>query len=498
MAIDIIVESMYGRTRLAVMEDGRLREMYTEQAGSEKLVGNIYMGRVENVLPGMQAAFVNIGLDKNAFLYAGDLKPGPDCGFADTSVNAAQIPIQKLVKNGQEIMVQVTKEPGGAKGPRVSTHITLPGRAVVLMPTVEYVGVSRRIDEEERERLRERMTALKPEGMGAIVRTAGADATDDDLRAEIEQLSEKWREISLRARHTSAPKLIHVDETLIRRAVRDIMLKSDNARMLIEDERCYQEALAAANECAPGLSSRIERYTGKRPLFLLYDVATQAEKALMRRVWLKSGGFLVIDHAEAMTVIDVNTGKFVGSSGLEDTVARLNLEAVGEIVNQLRLRDAGGIIVIDFIDMVSQENRERVVAALKEALSHDRAKSNVVGFTGLGMLEMTRKKVFHSLRGQLTRPCRECRGEGWEYTPDVIARRALMAVRDRDCDFEEKPLLIRASGEVVRALGDIGVSRNAPVYVMEVNNVRGYDISQIQDDAPKGAHRLKPYREDVR
>ena len=276
------------------------------------------------------------------------------------------------------------------------------------------------------------------------------------------------------------------------------MLKSDNARMLIEDERCYQEALAAANECAPGLSSRIERYTGKRPLFLLYDVATQAEKALMRRVWLKSGGFLVIDHAEAMTVIDVNTGKFVGSSGLEDTVARLNLEAVGEIVNQLRLRDVGGIIVIDFIDMVSQENRERVVAALKEALSHDRAKNNVVGFTGLGMLEMTRKKVFHSLRGQLTRPCRECRGEGWEYTPDVIARRALMAVRDRDCDFEEKPLLIRASGEVVRALGDIGVSRNAPVYVMEANNVRGYDISQIQDDAPKGARRLKPYREDVR
>lgn len=498
MAMDIIVESMYGRTRLAVLEDGRLREMYTEQAGSEKLVGNIYMGRVENVLPGMQAAFVNIGLEKNAFLYAGDLKPGPDCGFADTSKSAAQIPIQKLVKSGQEIMVQVIKEPGGSKGPRVSTHITLPGRALVLMPTVEYVGVSRRIDEDERECLRARMNALKPEGMGAIVRTAGVDASDDELRAEIEQLSEKWQEISLRARHTSAPKLIHVDETLIRRAVRDIMLRNESARMLIEDEKCYSEALAAANECAAGLDERIQLYTGKRPLFLLYDVATQAEKALMRRVWLKSGGFLVIDHTEAMTVIDVNTGKFVGSSGLEDTVARLNLEAVSEIANQLRLRDVGGIIVIDFIDMASPQNRERVVSALKEALAHDRAKTNVVGFTGLGMLEMTRKKVFHSLRGQLTRPCRNCRGEGWEYTPDVVARRALMAVRDRDCDFAHTPLIIRTSEEVARALHEIGVRRDAPVYVLESYGARGYDISQLEGDAPKGARRLKPYLEDER
>lgn len=497
MATDIIVESMYGRTRLAVLEDGHLREMYTEQAGSEKLVGNIYMGRVENVLPGMQAAFVNIGLEKNAFLFAGDLKPGADCGFADTGLQSALIPIQKLVKNGQEILVQVIKEPGGTKGPRVSTHITLPGRTVVLMPTVDYVGVSRRIDEDERQALRERMHALCPEHMGAIVRTAGARASDEELKSDIEQLREKWEKITLRAKHSSAPALVHVDETLVRRAVRD-MLRDTSARMLIEDEMCYNEALRAANECAPEIRNRIEQYKGKRPLFMLYDVDNQAEKALLRRVWLKSGGFLVIDHAEAMTVIDVNTGKFVGSSGLEDTVTRLNIEAVNEIANQLRLRDVGGIIVIDFIDMASCENRERVVAALKQALARDRAKTSVVGFTGLGLLEMTRKKEFHSLRGQLTRPCRTCGGDGWEYTADVIARRALMAVRDRDCDFEKTPLIIRAQGDVVRALIDIGVERDAPVYAAEDSKVRGYDIDQATDSNIKCARRLKPYREDKR
>lgn len=496
MQSDIIVESVYGRTRLAVVEDGRLRELYSEQAGSEKLVGNIYMGRVENVLPGMQAAFVNIGLEKNAFLYAGDLAPGPDCRFEDSELRAAQIPIQKLVRPGQEIMVQVIKEPGGAKGPRISTHVTLPGRTVVLLPTVEYVGVSRRIPEDKREELRGRMLEIKPEGMGAIVRTAGAGASDDEFRADLEQLLGAWEDICRRARFVSAPRLLHADDTLVLRAVRD-MLCAPGARMLIEDERCYRAALGAARDFAPALAGRIERYEGRRPLFELYDVDAQAEKALGRRVWLKSGGYLVIDHAEAMTVIDVNTGKFVGGKGLQDTVLKVNLEAAQEIANQLRLRDVGGIIVIDFIDMDAAESRALVIQTLKDALRSDRTKTNVVGLTGLGMLEMTRRKVYHSLRGQLTQSCRRCGGEGWEYTPDAQARRALMAVRSRDADAET-PLLIRAPGAVVRALAAIGAARTAPIYALADESVRDFALEPAPRDLPAGAIRLEPYREDER
>lgn len=497
MASDILIESMYGRTRLAVLEDGRLRELYSEQAGTEKLIGSIFMGRVENVLPGMQAAFVNIGLDKNAFLYAGDLKPGPDCRFADSEARPADIPIQKLVKSGQEIMVQVIKDPGGSKGPRISTNITLPGRTVVLLPTVDYVGVSRRIPEERREELRRRMNAIKPCGMGAIVRTAGADVSDEELLADIEQLVDKWNRISGRARFVSAPRLLHADETLVIRAVRD-MLRDDGARLLIEDAACYDEALRAAREFAPDMAGRIERYAGARPLFELYDVATQAERALSRRVWLKSGGYIVIDCAEAMTVIDVNTGKYVGDRGLEDTVVRVNIEAAEEIADQLRLRDVGGIVVIDFIDMASPENRERVIRTLREALTRDRTKTNVVGLTGLGMLEMTRKKVHNSLRSQLTQPCRACGGEGWTYSADAQARRILLALRSRDCDFEPMPLLVRAPHDTVRALMDIGVTRDEAVYVLTDERVRGYEIEQATEPLPQGARRLKAYREDER
>ncbi len=497
MASDILVESMYGRTRVAVVEDGRLRELYSEQAGSEKLVGNIYMGRVENVLPGMQAAFVDIGLDRNAFLYAGDLKPGPDCQFSGSELRAAQIPIQKLVKRGQEIMVQVIKEPGGAKGPRVSTHITLPGHVAVLLPTVEYVGVSRRIaSEDRREELRQRMLALKPEGMGVIVRTAGEDAGDAEFDADMGQLVELWRQICARARHVKAPRLIHADETLVVRAVRD-RLALGGSRMLIEDARCYDEALGAAQELSPALAARIERYAAPRPLFRLYGVDEQAERALARRVWLKSGGYIVIDYAEAMTVIDVNTGKYVGSRGLQDTVVRVNLEAAEEIADQLRLRDIGGIVVIDFIDMESPDSREQVIQALRTALKRDHTRTNVIGITGLGMLEMTRKKVHHPIRAALTQPCRACGGEGWVYSADALARRALLDVRERDSAGAPAPLVIRAGEGVVRALADIGVARAQPVYAAVDERIKGYEIEPAEGEV-SAALRLRPYREDER
>ena len=340
------------------------------------------------------------------------------------------------------------------------------------------------------------MLEIKPEGMGAIVRTAGAEASDDEFRADIRQLLGAWEDICRRARFVSAPRLIRADDTLVLRAVRD-MLCAPGARMLIEDERCYRAALGAARDFAPALAGRIERYEGRRPLFELYDVDAQAEKALGRRVWLKSGGYLVIDHAEAMTVIDVNTGKFVGGKSLQDTVLKVNLEAAQEIANQLRLRDVGGIIVIDFIDMEAAESRALVIQTLKDALRSDRTKTNVVGLTGLGMLEMTRRKVYHSLRGQLTQSCRRCGGEGWEYTPDAQARRALAAVRSRDADAETA-LLIRAPGAVVRALAAIGAARTAPVYALADESVRDFALEPAPRDLPAGAIRLEPYREDER
>lgn len=494
MSSDILVEAMYGRTRVALLEEGRLRELYSEQSGSEKLVGNIYMGCVENVLPGMQAAFVDIGLGKNAFLYAGDLKPSPDCQFADRELRMAQIPIQKLVHCGQEIMVQIIKEPGGAKGPRISTHVTLPGRVAVLLPTVEYVGVSRRIaSESEREELRRRMTALKPEGMGVIVRTAGEDASDAEFMADIEQLTELWNEICSHAQYTKAPKLIHADETLVLRAVRD-MLTVAGRHMLIEDEACYEEALKAAREFAPALAERIDRYTAPRPLFELYDVENQAARALSRRIWLKSGGYIVIDYAEAMTVIDVNSGKYIGKSGLQDTVVKVNMEAAEEIANQLRLRDIGGIIVIDFIDMELPQNQEKVINTLKAALKRDHTRTNVIGLTGLGMLEMTRKKIHHTIINSFTRPCGKCGGNGWVYSPDTVARQALMAVRVHDCDFGPMPLLIRAREAVVNALMDIGVIHAAPVYVAADEKTDGFEITQAIGDM-QHVRRLKAYRE---
>ncbi|MBQ8953192.1 MAG: Rne/Rng family ribonuclease [Clostridia bacterium] len=455
MKKEILIESELGQTRLAVMEDGSLMEYYVERRGQEKLPGSIFVGRVANILPGMQAAFVNIGLEKNAFLHAGDIKLNKSDFGADAEklerVLAGQS-IGQMVRMGQELLVQVVKDPGGTKGPRISSHVTLPGRLAVLLPTVNYVGISRRIEGEAvRGRLRAVAEACRPDGMGLIVRTAAATASEEDFRRDVESLVRLWRSIQTRARHTAAPALIHRDEDIVYRAVRD-MLSPDVDRFLVEGQAPYQAALEAAEMLSPELVGRIALYEEKTPLFDVYRVDALLEKGLQRHVWLKSGGFLVIDHTEALTVIDVNTGKYVGSKNLDDTVYKINCEAAQEIARQLRLRDTGGIIVIDFIDMDMEAHREGLLSLMRQLLKNDRTKTNLVGLTGLGLVEMTRKKIQQPIHTLLKRPCPDCGGSGFVDSEETIARRILHELRGQAAVTETPCWLVKASQNVAGQL----------------------------------------------
>ena len=495
MSKDILVEAESGQTRVAVLEDGRLMELYIEREGQEKLVGNIYKGRVANVLPGMQAAFVDIGLDKNAFLYAGDIQvdrrdaEGLHKQLKETS-------IRQMVKPGQEVLVQVTKVAGGTKGPRITNHVTLPGRMAVLLPTVSYVGISRRIEEEqERARLRTLAEALTPEGMGVIVRTAAEGVSPEELKQDIDYLTRLWESIARRARVAMPPCLLHRDEGLIYRAVRD-MLKDEVDSLWVDGAEPHRFIQDTAQMLSPALSGKVRRYEGETPLFDLHRVDDQAAKALSRRVWLKSGGYLVIDHAEALTVIDVNTGKFVGEKNLSETVFSINCEAVSEIARQLRLRDVGGIIVIDFIDMDQQNQREALVELLRQELKKDRSKTNLVGLTALGLVEMTRKKVQQPIRAVLKQTCPICQGEGAVYSGETIARGALHVLNGKLRRGESSAYLIHCAAAVAGELERLGVPAGSRIYVKEERcSVECYDIEPVAEhQLPAGAKKLPAQR----
>ena len=469
MKKQILIESELGQTRLALLEDGELAEYYVERSGQESLPGNIYVGRVANILPGMQAAFVDIGLEKNAFLHAGDIKIDKSDFGADADNIERQLASQsigRMVRMGQSLLVQVIKDPGGTKGPRISSHVTLPGRLAVLLPTVSYVGISRRIeDEEARARLRAAAEACRPDNMGLIVRTAAAAATEDDLRRDVKSLVRLWQSIQTRAQHSAAPALIHRDEGLIHRAVRD-MLSEDVENMLVEGEAPFKNARETALMLSPDLAGRIALYEGKTPLFDAYRVDAMFEKACQRRVWLKSGGFLVVDYTEALTVIDVNTGKYVGSKSLDDTVYKINCEAAREIVHQLRLRDVGGIVIIDFIDMEAEERREGLLALLRQLLRQDRTKTNLVGMTSLGLVEMTRKKLHQPMHTQLRRPCPACGGSGLTDSAETVARRILHELRGRAGHEEAAAWVIKASTNVTEQLQLIGAPAGIRAFVL--------------------------------
>lgn len=400
----LIISRDHLETRVAVLEDGRPAEMYLERPHRQSLVGNVYKGRVENVLPGMDAAFVDIGLERNGFLAVAEV-------LATEAHGGRSRKIGDLLKAGKELLVQVTRDPMGGKGPRLTMEVGIPGRYVVYFPAGKSSGVSRRLDDEERERLRSICREVKPEAGGAIVRTAAEGAGKEAIARDLRFLQRVWAGAERRAQAVSAPMLVYAEAELAVRTARDL-LGPDFSAVIVDDEQLHRRLTSYLRAVAPELKDKVERYVGDRPLFAHLSLDREMDKALARRVGLPSGGYIVIDHTEAMTVIDVNTGRYVGKRQLEDTTVKTNLEACKEIVRQLRLRDIGGIIVIDFIDMTAKTNREVVLAALEAEFTLDRTKTYVVDISPLGLVEMTRQNVTQGLREIVTAPCPVCRGEG--------------------------------------------------------------------------------------
>lgn len=442
----IIINCDNKQTRVAVLEDGKLVEIYLERPVHQRVVGNIYKGVVANVLPGMQAAFVDIGLERNAFLYVDDaFVQANDSGKGKKT-------IEQLLRQGEEIMVQVIKEPFGSKGARLTSQITIPGRHLVLMPTADYTGVSRRIeDTEERERLRQLATQLRPADMGLIVRTVAEGENQEAFEQDLSFLLSLWQRIQQRYKRKPAPCLVYQDLDLIYRIIRDLF--TEQIDQLVVDTRYeYEKILETLEVIDSALKERVELYQGKSPIFDVYGIETEIERALSRTVWLGCGGYLVFDHTEALTVIDVNTGKYIGKTNLADTVLKTNLEAAEEIVRQIRLRDIGGIIIIDFIDMENEEHAQRVLATLADKIKLDRTKSHVLGMTGLGLVEMTRKKARQGLDAVLQQSCPYCNGRGKILAADVVCARTERQLRSFLAGLEAEAVLVELHQSVAGLL----------------------------------------------
>lgn len=413
---DMIVRSKNGRIQIAVLEDNVLVEHYVARSQESSLIGNVYLGRVQNVLPSMEAAFVDIGRGRNAVLYSGEV----DWDAVETGNQPRRIEL--ALKSGDRVLVQVTKDPVGHKGARLTSQISLPGRYLVYVPGGAMNGISRKLPDTERARLKRILKEVLPESSGVIVRTAAEGATEDQLTRDVQRLTSQWEHISQQVETIQAPSLLHSEPDLLVKIVRDVF-NEDFSKMLIQGEDAHQTITAYLTGVAPDLLERVEKYEDDQDPFDRFRVTEQIEKALDRKVWLPSGGSLVIDRTEAMTVVDVNTGKFVGSGGnLEETVTKNNLEAAEEIVRQLRLRDIGGIIVVDFIDMVLESNRDLVLRRLIECLSRDRTKHQVAEVTSLGLVQMTRKKLGLGLLETFSEPCELCAGRGVIVHHDPVVK----------------------------------------------------------------------------
>ena len=414
---NLIISPVHGRKRVALCENGELVEFHIERDFGQKIVGNIYKGQIVNVLSGMQAAFVNIGLNRNAFLYTGDIM------VAQEDVEGSGIEKEHPInyRAGDVVMIQVVKEQIGTKGARVTTDITLPGRLLVLMPSVNYVGVSKKItDEALREKLHAFVQENKPEGMGFVVRTAAATATEAEIRADIELLTQTWENILRRYEQTEIAQTVYEDGDLIFRTLRDIY-KEDIDHIYINDAKIFREVDATVRRLTPQKKGVAVLYEEQEEIFEKFGLMDQIDQLLSRKVWLKNGAYLIIDRTEALTIVDVNTGKYVGSSNLEETVFTTNILAAREIAKQLRLRNVGGIIICDFIDMVTEEHRDAVLSELKQWLAKDRIRTTLVGMTGLGLVEITRKKTHNEISSVLLQPCPYCEGDGEIHSCDYLS-----------------------------------------------------------------------------
>jgi ribonuclease G len=448
----MLVESDPHETRIALLEDDRLTELFIERHEQLGVVGNIYKGRVNRVLPGMQAAFVDIGLERDAFLYVNEVTESEDLESGETVATSERASIENLLRPGQEVVVQVLKDALPNKGARVNTQVTLPGRFLVLLPGVGHLGVSRRIeDEEERTRLRALLEGIRPPGVGLIVRTAGIGAHGEELALDLAYLTRLSERIRERSEKVSAPALIHRDLDLALRVARD-HLTDEFSVVWVDTEETYARVVEFVDQIQPSLVPRVKLYQQDGGLLDRFGLAEEIEGALRTKVWLKSGGYIVIHPTEALVAIDVNTGRYVGHRNLEDTVLTTNLEAVQEAVRQIRLRNLGGIIVIDFIDMTEEEHRKQVFDALERELQKDRAKNKVLQISEFGLVELTRKRSRPSLERVLTQPCPYCRGIGRIKSMTTIClemRRQLLRQRGR---WRESEILLRVHPEVARAL----------------------------------------------
>lgn len=464
MSEEILVNVTPRETRVAVVESGMLQELHIERGWRRGVVGNIYKGKVQRVMPGMQAAFVDVGLERAAFLHANDivraaapLEPeaaGDD--IAPPPPNPNGVPIMDLLRDGQDVVVQVVKDPIGSKGARLTTQISIPSRYLVLLPQSRQIGVSARIeDETERARLKSLVGELSAQhgGYGYIVRTNAEGQPAEAIAEDIAYLSRVWNVVERRGREAPVQTCTYEDLSLPLRSVRDLIRK-DVDKVKVDSKETYAQLQSFVAKYMPVLAEKIELYTGDRPIFDLYGVEDEIGRALDKEVPLKSGGYLVIDQTESMTTVDVNTGSFLGQRNLEETVYRTNLEAAQSVARQLRLRNLGGIIIIDFIDMSDAEHKRQVLRTLEKALARDHAKTTVYDFSPLGLVEMTRKRTVESLERQLCEPCHECGGRGTLKTAETVTYEIFREITRAVRQFEAARLLVIASPKVVARITD--------------------------------------------
>ena len=509
---EIIISVEEDESRIAVLEDKQLVQLFTERKTEQSIVGNVYKGTVNSILPGMQAAFVDIGIDKAGFLHVDDVlydmvssKPGQaphgeeeDEDFDDEEdgglPNNGQVKaerkrrqaarekfrgrrpgIQDLLKKGQEILVQVAKDPISTKGPRLTTRLSMAGRSMVLMPLSNNVGVSRRIEDSERGRMKQLARTIKPQGMGLIIRTLGSGEGEQELKFEVDALVRRWGRIKKAYEGVPAPTLLYKEEALTERILRELLAK-DVGEVVVDDKDTTARVTEYVQSFGLGADVKVSAYTNSMPIFEHYKLEKEIEKSLRQKVWLRSGGYLVIQATEALTVVDVNTGKFTGKKSQSETIFKTNAEAAVEVARQLRLRDIGGIIVIDFIDMDEDEHKEKVSLALQESIKKDKAKTNILDFTELGLVEMTRKRVKQSLEKDLTQSCPYCEGKGFILSELSVGLKVLRTLKKIAIQTPEKSLVVCVHPSIAAYLGQEGGSRLKLVQ-------QKYDLKlQVEDD----------------
>jgi ribonuclease G len=463
----LVINVSEHETRVALLEDGTIAELYVDRGDDSDIAGNIYKGRVLRVLPGMQAAFVNIGLSQAAFIYVDDVFYDDYKEYAhmfniesemeEDSLVDEQSPvflkkrdmnIEELIREGQEILVQAAKSPMGTKGARISTYISLPGRFLVLMPTSNHIGISRRIeDENERERLKRLVQNLRTEDFGYIVRTAAEGEKEEKLAYEMGFLNNLWKNIQKKFETAPTPSTLHLELSISLRAVRDLLIQ-EVEKLVIDSKTTYDAVLAFLDTYMPSLKEHVVLYNGREPVFDAYNLEGDISRALKRKVWLKSGGYILIEHTEALVAIDVNTGRYVGKHNLEETILKTNLEAVKEIAYQIRLRDLGGILIIDFIDMEKKSNQEKVFTALREALKKDKSKTHVLPMSEMGIIQMTRKRTREPLTRILCEPCFYCEGEGYLVSRQSICYNIYREILREAYDMDGTQLTLRVNPKI--------------------------------------------------